>query len=58
MHKLEGVIVAIDYLLNTKRKKHIVGGVLMSMALLFAGLSVTVMSLKDEENNEDELYIE
>lgn len=58
MHKIEGVIEALDYLLNTKRKKHIVGGVLMSMALLLGGLSVTVMSLKDEEKEDNEKYIE
>lgn len=57
MNRLESVISTLDYLLNTKRKKHISGGILMSMSLLFAGLALTVMSLKEEEEN-DEQYLE
>lgn len=49
----------MDYVLNTKRKKHITGGILMSMSLLFAGLAVTVLSLKTEnKEDDDEQYIE
>ena len=58
MNRLETVVAALDYLLNTKRKKHIVGGILMSMSLMFAGLAITVMSLKSEEKENDEQYIE
>ena len=48
----------MDYVLNTKRKKHITGGILMSMSLLFAGLAVTVLSLKTEnKEDDDEQYI-
>lgn len=57
MNRLEAVISTLDYLLNTKRKKHISGGILMSMSLLFAGLALTVMSLKNEEDD-NEQYIE
>lgn len=57
MNRLESVISTLDYLLNTKRKKHISGGILMSMSLLFAGLALTVMSLREEEEN-DEQYLE
>lgn len=57
MNRLETVISTLDYLLNTKRKKHISGGILMSMSLLFAGLALTVMSLKNEEDD-NEQYIE
>ena len=59
MNRLEGFIVTLDYVLNTKRKKHITGGILMSMSLLFAGLAVTVLSLKTEnKEDDDEQYIE
>ena len=60
MNRLEGVIATLDYLLSTKRKRHIMGGILMSASLLFAGLAFTVITLKPEENqdleqeNEDE----
>lgn len=49
MNKLESLLSIIDYSLNTRRKRHIVGGILMSVALLFGGLAATVMSLKSDE---------
>lgn len=55
MNRLEGVMATLDYLLNSKRKRHIAGGILMSSALLFAGLAFTVITLKsNEQENEDE----
>lgn len=52
MNRLEGVIATLDYLLSTKRKRHIMGGILMSASLLFAGLAFTVITLKPEEEQE------
>lgn len=52
MNRLEGVIATLDYLLSTKRKRHIMGGILMSASLLFAGLAFTVITLKQEEEQE------
>lgn len=40
----------LDYILNSKRKRHIVGGILISMSTLFAGLAVTVMSIKEDDD--------
>lgn len=57
MSRLEAIISVLDYALNTKRKRHMVGGILMSMSLLFGGLSVTIMTLKTEDNEHDK-YIE
>ena len=48
MDRLEHVLSTIYYSLNSK-KSHILGGILMSAALLFGDLTVTVMSLKTEE---------
>ena len=48
MEKLENVLSAIDYSLNTKKKRHIIGGVLMSISLLFGGLAFTVITIKTE----------
>ena len=53
MNRLEGVLASLDYLLGNKRKRHLIGGVLMSTSLLFAGLAVTVMTLKVEKENEE-----
>lgn len=58
MNRLENMMASLDYLLSTKRKRHIVGGILMSASLLFGGLAFTVVTLKTEKENEDEQYIE
>lgn len=49
----------LDQSLDTNKKRHIAGGVLMSISLLFGGLAVTIMTLKTEDNETDEqIYIE
>ena len=53
----EGVLYTLEQAVNTKRKRHIVGGILMSISLLFCGLTFTVMTLKTEDNK-DAQYIE
>lgn len=61
MNRLEGVLASLEYLLSNKKKRHIMGGILMSASLLFAGLAVTVVTLKtgqEEEQELDEQYIE
>ena len=57
MERIEHIVSMIDYALNTKRKKHIAGGILMSASLLFGGLALTVLTLKTEEQSY-EPYIE
>jgi hypothetical protein len=47
----------LDHSLNTNKKRHIAGGVLMSISLLFGGLALTIMTLKTEDK-ESEKYIE
>lgn len=48
------MISVLDYVLDTKRKRHITGGILLSAALLFGGLAMTVMSIKDEEDSDEQ----
>ncbi len=50
MEGLTNLISMLDYILDTKRKRHITGGILLSASLLFGGLAMTVMSIKDEED--------
>lgn len=57
MYRLEEIISMLDHALNTKAKRHLAGGVLMSVSLLFGGLAVTIMTLKYEEDD-NERYIE
>ena len=53
MERLEWILTVLDKSLDTKKKRHIAGGVLLSVSLLFGGLAFTVLSLKNEEQYED-----
>ena len=50
MDYLDNLLTTLDYILNSKRKRHIVGGILISMSTPFAGLAVTVMSIKEDDD--------
>lgn len=57
MDRLEIIISILDDALDTKSKRHITGGVLLSVSLLFGGLAFTVITLKKEEDdNEEQSY--
>lgn len=47
----------LDHSLNTNKKRHLAGGVLLSISLLFGGLALTIMTLKTEDKELEE-YIE
>ena len=57
MYRLEELLSMLDLSLNTKKKRHIAGGVLMSISLLFGGLALTITTLKTEEEP-NERYLE
>lgn len=48
MDILENLVNSLDYVLDTKQKRHIVGGLMMSLSLMFGGLAVTVFTLKGD----------
>lgn len=56
MYEFENFLALIDEILNTRRKRHIVGGILVSLSALFGGLAATALSIRPEnkENDEDE----
>lgn len=54
MNQLEILLSVLDESLDTRKKRHLVGGVLMSISLLFGGLATTVMTLKTEDINYNE----
>ena len=56
MDRLERILSMLDHSLNTKKKRHIAGGILMSVSLLFGGLAFTVMTMKSEENEYEEYF--
>lgn len=55
MDRLEGLLSMLDYSLNTRRKRHLAGGILMSISLLFGGLAMTIMTVRTEEEREQYL---
>lgn len=64
MYRMGEILSILDQSLNTRKKRHIAGGVLLSISLLFGGLAVTIMTVKNEdidpnkEEEYDEIYLE
>ena len=57
MEALEKVLSMLERSLNTKRKRRIAGGALLSFSLLFGGLAITIITIseeKDEGRNQNE----
>jgi len=55
MDRLSYVVAMLERTLGTRSKRHIMGGALVSVSLLFGGLALTVMTLKmeDKENTDE-----
>lgn len=49
MEGLANIISMLDYVLDSPRKRHITGGLLLSASMLFGGLALTVFTLKNDE---------
>lgn len=54
MDRLEEAMSTLVFLTGNRKKRHIIGGVLLSVSLLFGGLALTVMSIKSEEKDDYE----
>ena len=48
LESIERIVSVLDLTLDTKRKRHITGGVLLSISLLFGGLAFTVITIEKE----------
>lgn len=48
MDIFESFILTVDGMLDTKRKRHILGGILLSVSTLFGGLAITCMTIKEK----------
>lgn len=53
MDEIERTLSILDYVLDTPRKRHIAGGILLSLSMLFTGLALTVMTIRNEEYSEE-----
>lgn len=62
MERLERILSMLDRTLASRKKRHIAGGILLSISLLFGGLAFTVMTLKNDDNekehNDEQKFIE
>lgn len=54
MDRIELLMVLVEETLDTKKKRHIVGGILMSVSLFFGGLAITVITINKEEKIDEE----
>lgn len=50
MYRIELILSVIDQAVETKKRRHIIGGILTSMAALFGGLAATVFTSKGESD--------
>ena len=54
MDGIGNFISMMDYILDTKRKRHIMGGILLSVSFLFGGLAITAMTIRNEEEEDEQ----
>ena len=54
MERLETLMILLEETLDTRKKRHIVGGILMSVSLFFGGLAITVITINKEEKIDEE----
>ena len=50
MDRARRIISTLEHLVSSKKKRHIVGGILLSTSIFLGGLALTVMSTNVEEN--------
>lgn len=52
MERIEYILELIDYVLKSKYRRHVIGGALISVSLLFGGIAFTIMTIRmeDEKN--------
>lgn len=50
IEKFDDFISVLDFTLNSKKKRHIVGGILLSVSFMFAGFALTAMTLRHDED--------
>jgi hypothetical protein len=54
MDRLNYIVAMLEKTLGTRSKRHIMGGALISVSLLFSGLALTVMTLKTDDKGEED----
>lgn len=54
MERSKKILSTIEHLISTKRKRHIIAGILVSSALFAGALAATVLSISMKEKDEYE----
>lgn len=54
MDRAKRFVATLEHLVSTKKKRHIVGGILLSASIFLGGLALTVMSASVEEKFNEE----
>ena len=57
MERIKRFVSTVEHVLSTKKKRHIIGGILLSASVFFGGLAVTVLTTKIEEENDEAHYL-
>ena len=55
MDRLEEAMSTLAQLTANKKKRYIIGGILLSVSMLFGGLALTVVSIKNEEKDDENI---
>ena len=53
MDRLSDILSLLEYSFDSKEKRHIAGGILISMSLLVGGLAFTIITLRTEEEEDN-----
>ena len=53
MDRVRGIVSTLEHILSTERKRHIIGGILLSASVFFGALALTVVSTKIEEKDDE-----
>ena len=53
MDEFGHTISVLDYISSSTRRRHIAGGILLSVSMLFGGLALTIMTIKPEEDYDE-----
>lgn len=56
MERTKRLLSTIEHLISTKRRRHIIAGALLSVALFASGLAGTVLSIKVDETDYEQVY--
>ena len=56
MDSVKRIVLMLDYALDTGRKQHIIGGILLSASLFFGGLALTTLTIKAKEDLDEDQH--